>query len=332
MLYCSLWHQGTIYQATSHAAPFFIEIAADETREDLAEVLGYLAALADGMSYIAAHRDLSSWRGGYSFQELELELSWVAQTRAAVSAGLPLYLRLLRHSSAKTRTAACYVLSRHPERSAEILPCLEEMFDHGDEDELARAACVLAISQVAKEPGPCPPQLHRAFVAAEPPAVRAVAAVAIPSFDQEQTGEPVRAYLGELAADSYGFMEMLERLAWGPANPLLYLTPALREAGPGEGASIDRLAAALATDKAAKNGYMAEFILAAAFQDNAAPEPPSPEALKALQQRAIAAIAGSDGFWEWALGSPYAEMMLSRHQLPVEREAFRDYAKRSGLR
>ena len=55
-LYGNLWHQGTVYEASSRAVPFFLEIAAQADTPDLHEVIVYLACLARDSSYLDVHR------------------------------------------------------------------------------------------------------------------------------------------------------------------------------------------------------------------------------------------------------------------------------------
>lgn len=59
-LYGNLWHQGTIYEATSHAVPFLIELAASDKTPDRHEILSYLGTLAAGSSYVDVHRGVIS--------------------------------------------------------------------------------------------------------------------------------------------------------------------------------------------------------------------------------------------------------------------------------
>ncbi|MEO9896942.1 MAG: hypothetical protein ABJF05_11235 [Paracoccaceae bacterium] len=97
-LYGNLWHQGTIYAATSHAVPFFIELVGDQKRSDAATILQYLQDLSEGTSYLDVHRDGQTLFGkklsDEELRQVELELGWVCETRNAVRQGLPIYERL----------------------------------------------------------------------------------------------------------------------------------------------------------------------------------------------------------------------------------------------
>ena len=96
-LFGSVWHQGTVYEATAFAVPFLIRIL-DAPDADTAGVLGLLSVIAEGSSYMDVHqrflprskRDTDEVR-----QQIATELSQVAASRTAVAAGIPTYLRLL---------------------------------------------------------------------------------------------------------------------------------------------------------------------------------------------------------------------------------------------
>jgi hypothetical protein len=47
-LFSTIWHQGTVYDATSYAVPFLIELVTDTTLPDRSHVLYLLHAIAEG--------------------------------------------------------------------------------------------------------------------------------------------------------------------------------------------------------------------------------------------------------------------------------------------
>ncbi len=97
-LYGNLWHQGTVYAATSHAVPFFIELVSDQKRVDAAIILQYLQDLNEGTSYLDVHGEGQTLFGkklsDEELRQMELELVWVRETRDAVHQGLPVYQSL----------------------------------------------------------------------------------------------------------------------------------------------------------------------------------------------------------------------------------------------
>ena len=80
-LYGNLWHQGTIYEATAPAVPFFIELAHNPSVPERDWILGYLINLAEGTSYNDVHQHLiisAEERSAPEFQQQrQRELGWV---------------------------------------------------------------------------------------------------------------------------------------------------------------------------------------------------------------------------------------------------------------
>ncbi|MEZ6089128.1 MAG: hypothetical protein R3C05_14090 [Pirellulaceae bacterium] len=57
-LFGNIYHQGTVYEATSYAVPFLIQLLEDPSTQDPVGILGLLAAIAKGSSYLATHETL----------------------------------------------------------------------------------------------------------------------------------------------------------------------------------------------------------------------------------------------------------------------------------
>ncbi|MEL7471605.1 MAG: hypothetical protein AAFN27_24390 [Pseudomonadota bacterium] len=115
-LYGNIWHQGTVYEATAHAVPFFVRLANDQTRDDLGEILEYLSELADGASYLDVHQHTSLWseeqrQTQKHKEQLAKELDWVSRTRSAVRAGQEAYARLRVHPDESVQEAAAALMA-----------------------------------------------------------------------------------------------------------------------------------------------------------------------------------------------------------------------------
>jgi hypothetical protein len=113
-LYCNLWHQGTIYEATSYAVPYLCQLLEQPESPEGHKVLIFLAFLFCGRSYWDVHQHNNLSRKSISEHELRealsAELNWVEATRRAVVDGTALYLRLLRAEGSGVRTASAYLL------------------------------------------------------------------------------------------------------------------------------------------------------------------------------------------------------------------------------
>ncbi|GAA1535700.1 hypothetical protein GCM10009827_062540 [Dactylosporangium maewongense] len=114
-LFGNVIHQGTLYEATRFAVPFLVEIL-DAPAADVRGVLGLLASIAGGTSFMAVHGALLEEEFGQDAGELhaqeEQELVWAAAAREAVAAGMPVYLRLLATAADEdVRTAVVSMLT-----------------------------------------------------------------------------------------------------------------------------------------------------------------------------------------------------------------------------
>src|SRR5690349_3494228 len=56
----NIWHQGTVYEATSYVVPFLIELLEHDEVQDKNALLELLAALAHGHSYQEVHQDMEA--------------------------------------------------------------------------------------------------------------------------------------------------------------------------------------------------------------------------------------------------------------------------------
>ena len=86
-LFGTIWHQGTVYEATASAVPFLARIARQDRLppDDRAMVVALLGAIAAGWSYLEVHRSSgASIAGARDDATLALEMAHVTAARAAV--------------------------------------------------------------------------------------------------------------------------------------------------------------------------------------------------------------------------------------------------------
>jgi hypothetical protein len=174
-LYGNIWHQGTVYEASSHAVPFLIKLVAYPGTPDRASILYLLAALA-GDGAPSAEADPTE-RAAHD----------------AVGATLPLYLSLLDPAhDTDLRAAAIAVVAAFPERAAESVPPLQASLAAEREPEV-RLWLMSALSQVMASGAPEQAYLadvlartddsQLAFLAAAALTARAGAATPQPAVD-----------------------------------------------------------------------------------------------------------------------------------------------------
>ncbi len=150
-LYGNIWHQGTVYEATSYAVPFLVELLKSDEVQDKHEILVLLFHLANGHSYKEAHQSIMARFLGeeevnsLQYQaEMQVELFWVKQAHNAVAEGMPVYFQLLKHADPKIRMCVPYTLSALVEHATEIIPTVQAQLET-EEDPQVRASLLLGI-------------------------------------------------------------------------------------------------------------------------------------------------------------------------------------------
>lgn len=144
-LFGTIWHQGSVYQASSYAIPFLFELLALPDERDRAFVAMLLAELADGVSYLAALDDQDSpilptlrqafEQEGRDFdEEVRLGRIWVERTRQAVGVQLDLLFPYLQDDEPEVRETIARCLARFPDRVGDTLPLLEKAWITEPED------------------------------------------------------------------------------------------------------------------------------------------------------------------------------------------------------
>jgi hypothetical protein len=148
-LYGNIWHQGTVYEATSHAVPFLARMAAaDVASGDLAYLLGSIAESTD-----------------------DAHLTVPGSARAAVAAQAGLLIPLLRSPDGPVRTAVAWALARSGP-AEEVLPALRAQWE-AEEVSSTRATLLKAMSVL--NPQQAAGTAH-SVLASGPPGERFVAA------------------------------------------------------------------------------------------------------------------------------------------------------------
>jgi HEAT repeat protein len=205
-LFGNIHHQGTVYEATSYAVPFLIEVLdANEVQRD--GILALLRAIADGSSYHHVHRRFMP-RSKQDTPEvqrtIETELEWVRAARAAVIAGTPSYLRIIEDDEAENdeRLGAAYVLSACTERADEVALVLAKRL-RTESDSVVRGAIVHALVELDRITADV---VERGLADADP-LPRLMAVIATPSDTSLSTSQ-----LAALARDSASAMNAMSQL------------------------------------------------------------------------------------------------------------------------
>jgi len=302
-LYGNLWHQGTIYEATAHAVPFFIELARNTSVPDRDEVLAYLIKLAEGTSYSDAHQHLDSFsdrRNTPEFQrQREIELGWVKATRDAARQGRLSYAALLNDEAPPNRTAAAYLLSLFPEDAKEHISHLQAHVAAGEPDERTRTWCVLSLGRLAKHDGTAAPWLNETFASDASEAVRVAAALGLAWVEGRELPRAAHDFLIQHASDSGPAAAPFENMPWTLRDELMqfYCSEALGLIRDPDDDSLESLIGAMNQVAAYQAIEIMRSLLKRIFFDEPMPRTMTVGRLSADQRTVLTAIATSQKIW-----------------------------------
>jgi HEAT repeats len=342
-LFGNIWHQGTVYDASSHAVPFLVELVGDPSVQGKVGILTLLTALATGSSYLDVHArgpdEISRrMREKPAFEEsLSRELSWVRATQLAVEVGLATYLKLLLSPDWETRLNAARVLATCVDHRETAATALLECFER-ETDPRVHFGLLLCLGDVGVENdvrfltaivGTEPESPESGLETEEPPSpgfLRWAAAMALTKLQHDETPTSAVRILEEVLLDPEPVDEFLNEMPWdhhdaveASCSALAYLTPAR---------SIPILARALAAVSEPGLTSVMWHLLNAAFPDRPYLGPVMPPraagSLELLERQALAALAARDEVWKpsWDIASA-----LRRLGLPGKRNDLRDLLK-----
>lgn len=227
-LYGSLWHQGTIYEATVHAVPFFIELLQDKHTPDKFKILSYLGSLAEGSSYIDVHKSLSVL--DFSDEDLSVnlqkELDWVSRTRAEILKGKQIYLDLLKGGETETSGLAAYLISRFPEYSDEFVPKLKERYEAAGSDDLLRFAIAILFQYFKESESFTADWLYSKFQIETSIPARLGLAISL-AYQKKNPSNDVFMYLLESMLEGDGARDTFQALYWDIGEPEEHIISAL---------------------------------------------------------------------------------------------------------
>lgn len=293
-LYGNIWHQGTVYEATAHAVPFLIELAADASVLERERVLVYLGHLATGSSYLDAHQHLSIFeeqRNAPDFAaKLAEEMSWVRAAREAVRTGAATYAGLLDAGEHRVRAAAAYLIGRfHEDEDLNGRWVIAHADREGDV--MVHAACVLAAGML----GPRHAAWLQQKLDDKDEVVRLAGALGLAWAQPADVPEAARAILQQtVVAPSESVQGVFAAFPWHDADASDYCSDALSTL---DGAApLDALLEAFEATTYAKSGNLGSAILRKVFVEPIAAGATF-AALSGDQQRVVRAIADCDNFW-----------------------------------
>lgn len=155
-LYSTIYHQGTVYEATAFAVPFLLELAGSASVPERDWILDFLSAFAEETEFaqlndLKAHQEfVDAASNDEREQRIRQGIIWASRVREAVRSGLSLYLRLLDDDVAAIRAAASRSLAYLPEDAAVSIPALRRRLD-AEEDEDVRLQLLESVETVLSD-------------------------------------------------------------------------------------------------------------------------------------------------------------------------------------
>ena len=143
-LFNTIWHQGTVYEASAYAVPFLQDLLGSPDTKDKPMIADLLAAMADGTASLEGasqdgklekiYREILTKNGRDFDQELTDGRRYVVATREAVGRGLSSLYPYLTCDELGIRYSVASALKYYPEQSALTLPLLKDaLLSEGDE-------------------------------------------------------------------------------------------------------------------------------------------------------------------------------------------------------
>ena len=161
-LFQTIWHQGTVYEATSYAVPFLLELLSDPVLPDRTTVTLLFASIAAGTGYLRVHaarpeleaqwRKILAKRGTTFEAELDREARIVAAVREQSARGIHLLLPHIDSDVADLRIAVAEALPLYPTWAEQSTAALRRALDREMDPEVRSVLETSFRSLSAKSP------------------------------------------------------------------------------------------------------------------------------------------------------------------------------------
>ncbi len=143
-LFGNIWHQGTVYEATTYALPFLIDILRKGKTIDNSYLATLVAYIASGQGYYQVHSKVEvinpftneKLNQPENLEELlEKERQIVNKIREISIDTIDLLIPYIDHESSEVRRAIAEAFGCFPSESSKLLPILDSWLEHeGDKD------------------------------------------------------------------------------------------------------------------------------------------------------------------------------------------------------
>ncbi len=297
-LYGNIWHQGTVYEATSFAVPFLIELLENPV-PDKDKILVYLSNVASGYSYLDVHQNMSFYderRNNEEFdKELNQELEWVRNSHEAVLEGCPVYRELLDDEEPSVRAASAYVLGIFSEKADENLPVLKKHIKN-EVNEMVLAACVFAAGLLSGKKDE--DWLREILNSPSPFSVCIAAAMGLARVMPEHMPGEGLELLIEGTVNPGNAKDIFKKFPWDDSDVQTYCCELLALTGKKSKKVLPALIKAMDDVTPYESWAVVNAILYLVFDGKAPGKNITAEDLSKEQKEALGAIAKSKNFWK----------------------------------
>jgi hypothetical protein len=141
-LFGTIWHQGTVYEATAPAVPFLARIARQDRLppDDRAMLVALLGAIAAGWSYLEVHRSSKGHIAGATDDAtLAREMAHVAAARAAVGREVARLITELGGIEERLDWRLAALAAQTAESASMARPLIDRLKDRTDNPRLTAA-------------------------------------------------------------------------------------------------------------------------------------------------------------------------------------------------
>jgi len=297
-LYGNIWHQGTVYEATSYAVPFLIELLENPV-PDKDKILVYLSNLAFGHSYLDVHGSMSFYDGKRDKEEFKKQLmeeqEWVIKSHEAVLKGCPVYRKLLCDEEPSVRAASAYILGIFPERAEENLSLLKNHIK-SEVNEMVLAACVFSAGLLSGKKDEI--WLKEILNSPSPFSVCIAAALGLGRIMPEHMPEEGLRFLIEGTVNPGNAKDIFKEFPWDDADVQTYCCEALAVTGKKSEKVLEALIKVMDEVTPYESWTVVNAILHLVFNGKPLGNTMTAEELSKEQKEALTAIAKSKKFWK----------------------------------
>jgi hypothetical protein len=217
-LFTSICHQGTVYQASAYAVPFLMELAMEPTIHRRDEIVGLIAAIAGGNSFLDVHARPDYEIGRNMLKQsgfknsLRKELDYVESARDAVFQQRNALISLLADSNPMVRAGAVHALCEFSECARELSPALVNAVKK-ETDALATAGMLWCLGTLGGNSKEVRELLDRTLRTADDPRRSFAAAIALHRMTgrRPRAAEPI---YSAMRAATWFLEEFLNGVPW----------------------------------------------------------------------------------------------------------------------